>query len=78
MDNAGLMLRLGKYGFNGLRHTLEAVCDGDRDVLYATVFQFRKYRRPESRAFGFHEPTCRAHRVGRHNVRREPNEPPSS
>ena len=38
MDNAGLMLRLGKYGFNGLRHTLEAVCDGDQDVLYATVF----------------------------------------
>ena len=56
MDNAGLMLRLGKYGFNGLRHTLEAVCDGDRDVLYATVFQFRKYRRPESRAFVFMNP----------------------
>ena len=49
MDNAGLMLRLGKYGFNGLRHTLEAVCDGDRDALYATVFQFRKYQRLESR-----------------------------
>ena len=56
MDNAGLMLRLGKYGFNGLRHTLEAVCDGDQDVLYATVFQFRKYRRPESRAFVFMNP----------------------
>ena len=56
MDNAGLMLRLGKYGLNGLRHTLEAVCDGDRDVLYATVFQFRKYRRPESRAFVFMNP----------------------
>ena len=56
MDNAGLMLRLGKYGLNGLRHTLEAVCDGDQDVLYATVFQFRKYRRPESRAFVFMNP----------------------
>ena len=56
MDNAGLMLRLGKYGFNGLRHTLEAVCDGDQDVLYASVFQFRKYRRPESRAFVFMNP----------------------
>ena len=56
MDNAGLMLRLGNYGFNGLRHTLEAVFDGDQDVLYATVFQFRKYRRPESRAFVFMNP----------------------
>ena len=56
MDNVGLMLRLGKYSFDGLRHTLEAVCDGDQDVLYATVFQFRKYRRPESRAFVFMNP----------------------
>ena len=56
MDNAGLMLRLGKDGFNGLRHTLEAVCDGYQDVLYATVFHFRKYRRPESRSFVFMNP----------------------
>jgi hypothetical protein len=47
VDDAGLDLRLGKGCLDGLGEALEAVHDGDEDVLNASVAQIVQHLCPE-------------------------------
>src|SRR5271166_7194777 len=59
MHDAGLDERLRKYRRNGFRKSLQAVDDGDQDVVDATDFQLVHDLEPELRAFGLLDPQAK-------------------
>src|SRR5207342_1440324 len=56
MNDAGLTDRLRENGINGLGETLQAVDDGDQNVLDPTGLQFVHDAQPEFGAFGLFDP----------------------
>ena len=56
MHNAGLMKCLRVDRFDGLRHALQAICNGDEDVFYASSLEAVEYGRPEACSFVFSDP----------------------
>ena len=56
MHNAGLMKRLRVDRFDGLRHALQAICNGDEDVFYASSLEAVEYGRPEACSFVLSDP----------------------
>lgn len=63
--DAGLDCGLGKGGGDGVRKALEAIHDGNQDVLHAPVLQFVHQRQPELGTFIFSDPQAQnlAHTV---------------
>ena len=56
MHNAGLMKCLRVDRFDGLRHALQAICNGDEDVFYASSLEAVEYGRPEACSFVLSDP----------------------
>ena len=56
MDNTQLNPCIGKYGFDYIRKSLQAIDTGNQDIFYSTILQFITYLQPKLGAFIFTNP----------------------
>src|SRR5450755_1810527 len=56
VHDAGLNLRLGKYRVDCLRKSLQAIDDGDQNIVHPAVFDLRHHPQPKFRAFRLLDP----------------------
>ena len=56
VHNAGLMKCLRVDRFDGFRHALQAICNGNEDVFYASSLEAVEYGRPEACSFVLSDP----------------------